>query len=72
MSIRQTTKLSVKIFSVHMTYAGKRIIEVTNFVKKVEGVRCDGKVKALSKKSRITSKFQGSYPRGSGRQTLSA
>lgn len=56
----------------HMTSAGKIFNEVTDLVKKVKGVRRDGQAKALAKKAKNTSNFQGSYSRGSGRPTLAA
>uniref|UniRef100_M1DQX7 Uncharacterized protein n=1 Tax=Solanum tuberosum TaxID=4113 RepID=M1DQX7_SOLTU len=46
--------------------------EVTDFVKKVEGVRRDGQAKALAKRDENSGKFQGSYSRGSRRPTLAA
>ncbi|WMV32245.1 hypothetical protein MTR67_025630 [Solanum verrucosum] len=46
--------------------------EVTDFVKKVEGVRRDGKAKVLANKAKSTGNFQGSYSRGSKRPTLAA
>uniref|UniRef100_M1D9J7 Uncharacterized protein n=1 Tax=Solanum tuberosum TaxID=4113 RepID=M1D9J7_SOLTU len=55
-----------------MTSAGKSFDEVTDFVKKVEGVRSDGQDKALAKKPKSTCNFQGSYSKGSGRPTFAA
>ncbi|XP_049372615.1 uncharacterized protein LOC125837564 [Solanum verrucosum] len=51
---------------------GKSFNEVTNFVKKVEGVRRDRQAKVFAKKAKSTGNFQGSYSRGSGRPTLAA
>ncbi|WMV33211.1 hypothetical protein MTR67_026596 [Solanum verrucosum] len=51
---------------------GRNFNEVTNFVKKVEGVRRDGQAKALAKKAKNSGNFQGSYSKGSGRPTLAA
>ncbi|WMV13843.1 hypothetical protein MTR67_007228 [Solanum verrucosum] len=65
-------ELQVLSLSIHMTSAGKSVNEVTDFVKKVEGVRRDSQAKALAKKAKNPSNFQGSYSRGSGRSTLAA
>lgn len=62
----------LQVLFVHITSAGNFFNEVTNFVKKVEGVRRDGQTKALTKKARNTGSFQGSYSRGSSRPTLTA
>ncbi|KAH0743175.1 hypothetical protein KY290_031168 [Solanum tuberosum] len=62
----------LQVLSVYMTSAGKSFSEVTDFVKKVEGVRRDSQAKALAKKAKNTGNFQGSYSRGSGRPTLAA
>uniref|UniRef100_M1DSX7 'chromo' domain containing protein n=1 Tax=Solanum tuberosum TaxID=4113 RepID=M1DSX7_SOLTU len=51
---------------------GKSFNEVTNFVKKVEGVRQDDQAKVLAKKAKNSGNFQGSYSRSSGRPTLAA
>lgn len=40
-----------------MTSTGKSFNEVNDFVKKVEGVRHDGKTKALAKKAKIRGNF---------------
>ncbi|KAH0746358.1 hypothetical protein KY285_008015 [Solanum tuberosum] len=58
--------------SVHMTSTGKSFNEVIDFVKKVEGVRRDDQAKALAKRAKNSSNFQGSYSKGSGRPTLAA
>lgn len=42
---------------VHMTLAGKSFNNVTDFVKKVKGVRRERKIKALAKKARNTGNF---------------
>lgn len=49
------------VLFVHVTTAGKSINEVTNFVKKVEGVGKVGKAKALPRRPKGSSNFQGSY-----------
>uniref|UniRef100_M1CNY4 'chromo' domain containing protein n=1 Tax=Solanum tuberosum TaxID=4113 RepID=M1CNY4_SOLTU len=46
--------------------------EVTNYVKKVEGVRRDGQGKAWAKRDKNSGNFQGSYSKGFGRPTLAA
>ena len=60
------------VLSVHMTFARMSFNEVTDFVKKVEGVRRDGQAKALAKKAKNSGNVQRSYSRGSGRPTLPA
>ncbi|WMV26670.1 hypothetical protein MTR67_020055 [Solanum verrucosum] len=47
----------LQLLSVHMTSAGKNFNEVTDFVKKVEGVRRDGQAKALAKKTKNSGNF---------------
>uniref|UniRef100_M0ZWW8 'chromo' domain containing protein n=1 Tax=Solanum tuberosum TaxID=4113 RepID=M0ZWW8_SOLTU len=49
---------------------GRSFNEVTDYVKKVEGVRRDGQAKVLAKRAKNSGNFQGSYSRGSGRPTL--
>uniref|UniRef100_M1DVA5 'chromo' domain containing protein n=1 Tax=Solanum tuberosum TaxID=4113 RepID=M1DVA5_SOLTU len=51
---------------------GRSFNEVTNFIKKVEGVRRDGQAKTLAKRAKNSSNFQGSYSKGSGRPTLAS
>ena len=63
---------NLQIFSVHMTTSSKNFKEVTDFVKKVEGVRRDGMGKALDKKPKNTTNFHVFYSRGSSRSTLAA
>ncbi|WMV14469.1 hypothetical protein MTR67_007854 [Solanum verrucosum] len=59
----------LQVLFVHMTSIGKSFNEVTDFEKKVEGVRRDCQAKALVKKAKNTGKFQDSYSRGSGIQS---
>jgi len=47
----------LQVIFVHMTSAGKSFNEVTDFVKKVEGVRRDGQAKALTKKAKNLGNF---------------
>lgn len=47
--------------------AGKSFNMVTYFVKKVERMRKARQAKDLAKRPKITSNFQGSYFRGSGK-----
>lgn len=68
-SICQRIKLEFQVLSVHKTFAGKSFDEVINFVNKLEGVRRDGKAKALAKIDKKRSEFLGSYSRGSNRLT---
>ena len=42
---------------------------MTDYVKKVEGVKRDGQAKALAKRAMNSGNFQGSYSRGSGQPT---
>uniref|UniRef100_M1DT60 'chromo' domain containing protein n=1 Tax=Solanum tuberosum TaxID=4113 RepID=M1DT60_SOLTU len=62
----------LQVLSVHITSAGRSFNEVTNFVKKVEGVRRDGQAKALAKRAKNSGNFQGSYSKGAGRPTLAS
>uniref|UniRef100_M1DSW0 'chromo' domain containing protein n=1 Tax=Solanum tuberosum TaxID=4113 RepID=M1DSW0_SOLTU len=55
-----------------MISAGRSFNEVTDYVKKVEGVRRDDQAKALAKRAKNSGNFQGSYSRGSGRPSLVA
>ena len=48
-----------------MTSAGRSFNEVTDYVKKVEGVSRHGQDKALSKRSMKSGNFKGFYDRGS-------
>lgn len=57
---------------VHITSAGKCFNEVTNYVKKVEGLKRDVQAKKLAKRSKNSRIFQGSYVSGSGRTTFAA
>uniref|UniRef100_M1DMS5 'chromo' domain containing protein n=1 Tax=Solanum tuberosum TaxID=4113 RepID=M1DMS5_SOLTU len=51
---------------------GRSFNEVTDYVKKIEGVRRDGQAKAWEKRAKKSGNFQGSYSKGSGRPTLAA
>jgi len=62
----------LQVLFVHMTSAGRSFNEVTDYVKKVEGVRRDGQAKAWAKRAKNSGNFQGSYSKGSGRPTLAA
>ncbi|KAH0765510.1 hypothetical protein KY285_001381 [Solanum tuberosum] len=62
----------LQVLSVHMTSARRSFNEVTNYVKKVEGVRRDGQGKAWAKRDKNSGNFQGSYSKGFGRPTLAA
>ena len=60
------------MLSVNITSAGRRFNEVTDYAKKVEGVKQDGQARALSRRAKSFGNFKGSYARGSGRPTLVA
>lgn len=45
----------------HMNFGGKRFNKVTNYVKKLDGVRQVGHAKVLAKKSNSMGNFSGSY-----------
>jgi len=62
----------LQVLSIHMTSAGRSFNEVTDYVKKVEGVRRDGQAKAWAKRTKNSGNFQGSYSKGSGRPKLAA
>ncbi|WMV08780.1 hypothetical protein MTR67_002165 [Solanum verrucosum] len=62
----------LQVLFVHMTSAGRSFNEVTDFVKKVEGVRQDGQAKTLAKMAKNSGNFQGSYSKGSEKPTLAA
>ncbi|WMV59252.1 hypothetical protein MTR67_052637 [Solanum verrucosum] len=62
----------LQVLSVHMTSTRRSFNEVTDFVKKVEGVRRDGQAKTLAKRAKNSGNFQGSYSRGSGKPMLAA
>ncbi|WMV55486.1 hypothetical protein MTR67_048871 [Solanum verrucosum] len=62
----------LQVLSVHMTFASKSFNEVTDFVKKVEGVRQDVKAKALAKKSKNVDNYNGLYSKELGQQVYSA
>ena len=47
----------LQVFSVYMTSAGKSFNEVTDYVKKVEGVRRHGQDKVLSNRSMKSGNF---------------
>jgi len=55
-----------------MTSAWRNFNEVTDFVKKVNGVRRDSHAKALAKRAKNSGNFQSSYSRESKRPTLAA
>ncbi|KAH0680945.1 hypothetical protein KY285_022559 [Solanum tuberosum] len=55
-----------------MTSAERSFNEVTDYVKKVEGVKRDGHAKACAKRAKNSGKFQGYYSKGSGRPTVAA
>ena len=50
----------LQVLSVHMTSAWRSFNEVTDYVKKVEGVKRDGQAKALAKRAMNSGNFQGS------------
>uniref|UniRef100_M1DSB7 'chromo' domain containing protein n=1 Tax=Solanum tuberosum TaxID=4113 RepID=M1DSB7_SOLTU len=52
--------------------SGRSFSEVTDYVKKVEGLRRDDQAKSLAKRVKNSGNFQGSYSRGSRRPTLAA
>ncbi|KAH0652758.1 hypothetical protein KY289_030436 [Solanum tuberosum] len=62
----------LQVLSVHMTFARRSFNEVTDYVKKAEGVRRDGQAKVWAKRAKNLGNFQGSYSKGSGRTTLAA
>lgn len=62
----------LQVLSVHMNSARNIFNKVTDFVKKIEGLKRDGQVKVLSKRAKNTENFQGSYTRGFSRPTLTA
>lgn len=61
-----------EVLYVHTTSAGNNFNAVTNNIKKVEEVRRDGQAKALAKRAKTSSNFQGFYSRGLERQKLAA
>ena len=53
-----------QVLVVHMTSVGKSFNEVTDYVKKVEGVRHDTQEKVFAKRAKNAGNFQDSYPEG--------
>ncbi|XP_049414653.1 uncharacterized protein LOC125877388 [Solanum stenotomum] len=62
----------LQVLFIHMTSVGKSVNEVTNYVKKVEGVGWDRMAVGLAKKPNNTGKFNGSSSKGTCRPTVVA